>query len=76
MWGLSRGGPADAHDAGGGCGVWLREGQLVLMMLAVVVGFGWGRPAGADDAGRGCGVCFGEGQLMLMMLVVIVWFVS
>ena len=34
---LSWGGPADAHDAGPGCVNCLAEGQLMLMMLAVVV---------------------------------------
>ena len=29
--------PADAHDAGRGCVKCLGEGQLMLMMLAVVV---------------------------------------
>ena len=38
LWVWAGGGPADAFDAGGGCGLWLEEGQLVLMMLAVVVG--------------------------------------
>ena len=34
---MARGGPADAHDAGRGPVRWLGEGQLMLMMLAVVL---------------------------------------
>ena len=41
--GFCRGGPAGAHDAGGGCGFGLGDGQLMLIMLAVVVGLGSGR---------------------------------
>ena len=42
LWflGFCRGGPAGARDAGRGCGLWLGDGQLMLIMLAVVVGFG------------------------------------
>ena len=36
-------GPADAHDAGRGCGFWEKEAQLMLMMLGV--GAAWEKEA-------------------------------
>ena len=64
---MGKRGPADAHDAGRGCGLWEKEAQLMLMMLGVGAAYGRG-PADAHDAGRGCGLWEKEAQLMLMML--------
>ena len=60
---MGKRGPADAHDAGRGCGLWEKEAQLMLMRL-----MGKRGPADALDAGRGCGLWEKEAQLMLMML--------
>ena len=38
-------GPADAHDAGRGCGLWEKEAQLMLMMLDVGAAHGKKRPS-------------------------------
>ena len=49
-------GPADAHDAGPGCGLWEKEAQLRLKMLGAGATCGKRGPADAHDAGRGCGL--------------------
>ena len=42
---MERRGPADAHDAGRGCGLWEKEAQLMLMMLGVGAASGKKRPS-------------------------------
>ena len=42
---VGKGGPADAHDAGRGCGLREKEAQLMLMMLGVGAACGKKRPS-------------------------------
>ena len=43
---MGKRGPADAHDAGRGCGLWeKKEAQLMLMMLGVGAADGKKRPS-------------------------------
>ena len=65
------GGPADAHDAGRGCGVWQKEAQLMLMMLGVcAVSVKKKKEAELMLMMLGVGAACGKKgpQLMLMML--------
>ena len=42
---MGKRGPADAYDAGRGCGLWEKEAQLMLMMLGVGAAYGKRRPS-------------------------------